>query len=175
MKAPDILRKSISHMEQRAASRDQAEGERSMARTVQAFNALTGHSLTERDGWVFMVQLKMARACTTQVGVPDDYEDGAAYVALAGESVAQPVNDNAVPVVPGALNLVVLIEGVGAVTIPPGFKWIARDLNGALWAYANKPSRGEEVWWAAGRIIKLTGKVSEKITWWADTLRQVRE
>jgi hypothetical protein len=50
-----------------------------------AFNALTGHELSERDGWLFMVMLKAARA-TAGGHNPDDYEDGAAYFALAGES-----------------------------------------------------------------------------------------
>lgn len=88
MKAQDILRQSAQHIEDRAKSRDQEGGERSMARTVTAFNALTGHTISERDGWLFMVILKAARACGTPTGLPDDYEDAAAYVALAGESVA---------------------------------------------------------------------------------------
>lgn len=89
MSASEILRKSAQHIEDRAAARDQAGGERSMARTVAAFNALTGHQLSERDGWLFMANLKMARACTTPAGLPDDYEDMSAYAALAGESVAE--------------------------------------------------------------------------------------
>lgn len=93
MNAQDILRKSAQHIDDRAASRDQAQGERSMARTVAAFNAITGHQLSERDGWLFMVQLKMARACTTRTGIGDDYEDMAAYSALAGEGVAGNDND----------------------------------------------------------------------------------
>ena len=36
-------------------------GERSMASTVKAFNALTGHNLTESEGWEFMVLLKLVR------------------------------------------------------------------------------------------------------------------
>jgi hypothetical protein len=85
--AVDILQRAAGHIEARAAQRDQAQGERSMARTVAAFNALTGHQLSERDGWMFMVALKAARACCTPTGQPDDYEDLAAYGALAGESV----------------------------------------------------------------------------------------
>ena len=88
MKAQDLLRNSAQHIEDRAAARDQQEGERSMSRTVRAFNALTGHNLSERDGWMFMVALKSARACSSAKGLPDDYEDLAAYAALAGESVA---------------------------------------------------------------------------------------
>lgn len=85
--APDILRQAAQTIDDRAAERDQ-EQERSMGRTVAAFNSLTGHNLSERDGWLFMVTLKMARACNTPTGNPDDYVDGPAYFALAGESVA---------------------------------------------------------------------------------------
>jgi len=87
--AAEILTRAAGHMRDRAASRDQPAGERSMARTVAAFNALTGHTLSERDGWVFMIALKAARACSTPAGLPDDYEDGAAYFALAGESARE--------------------------------------------------------------------------------------
>lgn len=59
-----------------------------MGKTVKAFNAITGHNLSERDGWMFMVQLKAVRACTTPTGQPDDYQDGVAYFGLAGESVS---------------------------------------------------------------------------------------
>lgn len=83
--AVDILQRAAGHIEARAAQRDQAQGERSMARTIAAFNALTGHQLSERDGWMFMVALKAARACCTPNGQPDDYEDLSAYGALAGE------------------------------------------------------------------------------------------
>lgn len=75
---------SPAAIEQRAVQRDLRDGERSMARTVAAFNALTGGSLSERDGWIFMVALKAAHA-TAGGHQLDDYTDGAAYFALAGE------------------------------------------------------------------------------------------
>jgi len=83
--AAEILRKGAGHIEDRAASRDCVEsGERSMSKTVKAFNALYGHELTEEQGWQFMCILKKARA--SQGGYnADDYEDDAAYAALAGE------------------------------------------------------------------------------------------
>lgn len=87
--APAILERAAQHMRDRAAARDKPEGERSMGRTVQAFNAITGHRISERDGWLFMAVLKAARACNTPAGRPDDYEDGAAYFALAGESATK--------------------------------------------------------------------------------------
>lgn len=86
MDATEILHSAIVCITDRGAQRDQPNGERSMGRAVGAFNALTGHQLTERDGWLFMVALKAARAAT--IGGrhnADDYVDGAAYMALAGE------------------------------------------------------------------------------------------
>lgn len=87
--ADSILTAAAQHMRDRAALRDQPQGERSMARTVAAFNALTGHALSERDGWLFMVVLKAARAVITPPGNVDDYQDGAAYFGLAGEAAAR--------------------------------------------------------------------------------------
>lgn len=85
-KADEILAAAQETLRQRAATRDQPSGERSMARAVAAFNAVTGHKLTTREGWLFMAVLKLARA-TTAGGRHngDDYVDGAAYFALAGE------------------------------------------------------------------------------------------
>lgn len=84
--AAAILDAASNHLQTRGKLRDKPQGERSMQATVTAFNALTGHKLSERDGWLFMVAVKAARACATEKGIPDDYQDGAAYFALAGES-----------------------------------------------------------------------------------------
>lgn len=86
--APSILEAAAGHMKDRAATYDKPEGERSMVATVQAFKAVTGHELTEEQGWLFMQLLKAVRS---QQGAyrADSYEDGAAYVALAGEAAAR--------------------------------------------------------------------------------------
>lgn len=85
--AVSILRAGAQHIEDRAASRDLPEGERSMARAVKAFNAMFGTNLTEVQGWQFMELLKMSRSAAGAHN-PDDYEDAAAYAALAGEAAA---------------------------------------------------------------------------------------
>jgi len=85
--AVSILQEAARAIHDRAAARD-VQAERSMSRTVAAFNALTGHTLTERDGWLFMVALKAARA-TAGAHNADDYTDGSAYFALAGECAAK--------------------------------------------------------------------------------------
>jgi hypothetical protein len=88
MTAPSILRAAISHMEDRAKTYDKPEGERSMGATVDAFRAVSGVSMTEEQGWLFMALLKAVR---TQQGAhkADNYEDGAAYFALAGEAAVR--------------------------------------------------------------------------------------
>ena len=81
--APALLREAADLIDQRAAERD-VDAERSMGRTIAAFNTLTGHALTETNGWLLLAILKMARA-TAGKFQPDDLKDCAAYVALALE------------------------------------------------------------------------------------------
>jgi hypothetical protein len=85
MKANDILRASLDTLVQRGVKRDQPDGERSMPRIVRVFEAITGIRLTEREGLLFMVALKLVREAR---GAPDadDYIDLANYVALTGEA-----------------------------------------------------------------------------------------
>lgn len=82
--AADILQQAKDCLVNRASERDK-EQERSMKSCVEAFNALTGKSLTETEGWIFMTVLKLARSQGGSFKL-DDYIDMAAYAALAGES-----------------------------------------------------------------------------------------
>ena len=86
--AANILTAALGHMRDRAATYDKPEGERSMGATVDAFLAVTGVSVTEEQGWLFMALLKAVRS---QQGAyrADSYEDGAAYFALAGEAAVR--------------------------------------------------------------------------------------
>ena len=83
--APDILRAGLQVLAQRGIERDQPDGERSMPAVVRAFAELTGHALSEQQGWLFMALVKIRRS---QSGRPDadHYVDGANYLALAGEA-----------------------------------------------------------------------------------------
>ena len=94
--AANILRAAIGHMDQRAATYDKPEGERSMGATVDAFLAVTGVHMTEEQGWLFMALLKAVRS---QQGAcrADSYEDGAAYFALAGEAAVRDRNGGWTP------------------------------------------------------------------------------
>ena len=86
--AVGLLQAAQHHMEERARTYDAPAGERSMAKTVAAFNALTGKTLSETEGWTFMAILKIARANQGAFRA-DNYEDLVSYAALAGESAHQ--------------------------------------------------------------------------------------
>ena len=89
--APSILRTAAQTISARAVSRDLA-AERSMRRAVSAFNILTGQSLSETQGWLFMAILKLARATAGKLN-NDDLLDAAAYVALTLEAEMQSQED----------------------------------------------------------------------------------
>lgn len=92
--AADILARAAEHMLDRASTYDAPDGERSMEPTVIAFNALTGNQLSETEGWLFMALLKIARSNQGDYKA-DNYEDGTAYMSLAGEAAAR-INNNKV-------------------------------------------------------------------------------
>ena len=81
--AVKILNDAAECIGDRAAERD-TDNERSMLSTVNAFNAMYGTELTETQGWMFMVFLKVSRAKQGDFR-EDDYTDGSSYFALAGE------------------------------------------------------------------------------------------
>lgn len=85
-KAVQILNEAVAIMAERGKSYDKSggEAERSIPKIVAMFNALTGHELTPEQGWKFMFCLKLARSEQGEYR-EDNYLDGAAYMALAGE------------------------------------------------------------------------------------------
>lgn len=86
--AEKILAAAGGHLADRAATYDAVDGERSMAATVAAFGAITGVVMNEEQGWLFMAILKAVRSQQGDYHA-DNYEDGAAYFALAGETAAK--------------------------------------------------------------------------------------
>ena len=84
--APELLGRAARHMHDRSNVYDKPEGERSMGRAVHAFNAITGHNLTESEGWLFMAMLKAVRGFTREKYHPDSFEDLIAYTALLAEA-----------------------------------------------------------------------------------------
>jgi hypothetical protein len=84
--APELLGRAAAHMHERAATYDDPEGERSMGKAVTAFNAITGHSLTESEGWLLLQVLKDVRLFTRKAYHADSAEDCIAYAALKAEA-----------------------------------------------------------------------------------------
>jgi hypothetical protein len=85
-KAAEMLGRAAALLHERGQSYDKPQGERSMARTVSAFNAITGRDLTEAEGWLFMQQLKQVRLFTRSGYHADSAEDNIAYAALMAEA-----------------------------------------------------------------------------------------
>ena len=84
-----LLTKAVDTQKQRAVDYNATGGERSMQHTVNMFNAITQRTvrdrLSESDGWLFMMCLKLAREA--QAGDPyDSLLDLTSYSALYGES-----------------------------------------------------------------------------------------
>lgn len=89
IKAPELLNKAAAIMANRAKEYDQPDGERSAARIVAAFNAITGHELTESQGWLFLQILKQVRLFSAAGFHADSADDNIAYAALLAEAKAQ--------------------------------------------------------------------------------------
>lgn len=73
-------------MAERGKQYDKPDGERSMAQTVAAFNAITGGTLRESDGWLLLALLKMVRDNQRQAPHSDSCLDLVAYAGLYAES-----------------------------------------------------------------------------------------
>ena len=81
-----ILQTAANHMRDRAATYDKPEGERSMGKTVEAFNAVTGRDLSESEGWLLLQILKDVRLFQRPGYHADSAEDCVAYAALKAEA-----------------------------------------------------------------------------------------
>lgn len=84
--ATGLLTKAAAIMTERGKTYDSPEGERSMGKTVAAFNAITGFGLTESEGWLLMLLLKQVRLFTREEYHADSAEDTIAYAALLAEA-----------------------------------------------------------------------------------------
>jgi hypothetical protein len=84
--ADQLLNKAKTLLQQRAEQYDCPTGERSIKAAVQAFNAITGKSLTEAHGCLFMALLKMAQDNQRIEPHQDSCEGLVSYAALYGEA-----------------------------------------------------------------------------------------
>lgn len=94
----NILIAAADHIDNRAVTYDQPSGERSIEKTVAMFNTLIGGdwSMTVEEGWMFMALLKIVRSQQGAFKL-DNYEDLAAYAALAAECAALERTNSNIP------------------------------------------------------------------------------
>lgn len=84
--APDLLKEAEQLLIERGQQYDKSGNERSAAKIVAAFNAVTGRDLTPGEGWLFLVMLKAVRFYSnTETPHRDSLEDMIAYAALHAE------------------------------------------------------------------------------------------
>lgn len=89
MKSTEFLQAAIDVQAERGKQYDSPEGERSMGRTVQAFNAITGRDLSEAEGWLLLQVLKDVRQWQNPASYHHDSAlDGVAYSALKAEALS---------------------------------------------------------------------------------------
>lgn len=85
--AEDFLKAGLEVLIQRGKQRNTNGGkERNMSSIVKIFAALTGHELTEDQGWLFMTCLKLVRSQTAASFDEDSFVDGINYLALSAEA-----------------------------------------------------------------------------------------
>jgi len=85
MDCSEILKISSALLDEKGTGYDNGK-ERSMAKIVAAFNTITGHTLTELEGWEFMKVLKAVRMFTTDIPSSDTFFDAVSYSALQAEA-----------------------------------------------------------------------------------------
>jgi len=81
-----FLLKAAQLQEERGKEYD-TDKERSMGKTVTAFNTITGHNLSESEGWLLLQLLKDVRQWTKKDYHADSAEDCIAYAALKAEAL----------------------------------------------------------------------------------------
>ena len=87
--ATQYLRISEETMNTRGETYDGSDEERSMELIVDIFNKLTGRTLSEQEGWLFMCCLKMVRQFAKEGHHEDSSIDLVSYAALMAESFSK--------------------------------------------------------------------------------------
>lgn len=89
IKSTMFLEEALKDQQRKGELRESQEGERSMGKIVAAFNGVKGSQvLSETDGWLFMVLLKLVRSDNGKFH-SDDYSDAASYASLLGEAASR--------------------------------------------------------------------------------------
>lgn len=99
--AEEYLLEAKALMEERGKTYDKSNGgkpERSMGKTIAAFNIITGHNLKESEGWLIQLLLKQTRQWSTEDFHLDSAEDSVAYASLTSESLDRESNQTTITI-----------------------------------------------------------------------------
>ena len=114
-----------------------------MGKAVAAFNAITGQSLSEANGWLLMALLKMVRDNTTAEPHKDSLHDLVAYAGLYGEARLSGIQEQGASETAGDdAGGWIAWEGVGEPTIP-GDCYVEYELRNGDAAKAT----ASHLWW----------------------------
>lgn len=89
--AEAYLKEAQATLVQRGTERGTEETERAMGRIVRVFNEVTGRNLTEEEGHIFMLSLKLVRS--RRGYKEDDYVDLIGYSSLLAEATQKGKSD----------------------------------------------------------------------------------
>lgn len=162
MKSTEFLQSAMDVQKERGEQYDKPSGERSMAATVSAFNCITGYTLEEADGWMFMGLLKLVR----QAQNPEKYHhdsalDFVAYASLYAEAASEQC---------GQVEREAAKEPSGWVSAPAWASYLAMDSDGNWNWFENEPFVHISNTWfinrlEEGRFQKADGITSLQDDW----------
>lgn len=143
MKSTEFLQAAIDIQAERGKQYDKPSGERSMGSTVAAFNCITGYTLEESDGWMFLGLLKLVR----QSQNPEKYHhdsalDFVAYASLYAEAASEKCGQ-----------VEVLSEPPSWRSAPNSAQYLAQSADGQWWWYDIKPEADEDGWYNGGDCV----------------------
>lgn len=146
MKSTEFLQAAIDVQAERGKQYDKPSGERSMAATVSAFNCITGSTIEESDGWMFLGLLKLVR----QSQNPEQYHhdsalDFVAYASLYAEAASEQCGQLEAQQAENAAHIVSDIPSWS--DAPEWAAWFAQTAWGSWWWFQSMPTTTSSGGW----------------------------
>lgn len=151
MKSTEFLQSAMDVQKERGEQYDKPSGERSMAATVSAFNCITGYTLEEADGWMFMGLLKLVR----QSQNPEKYHhdsalDFVAYASLYAEAASEQCGQ----VEDACATHSIVRYWDSALAAPEWANYLAMDENGKWAWFQNEPYQHDSKTWFNNKLLQ---------------------
>lgn len=176
MKSTEFLQSAMDVQKERGEQYDKPSGERSMAATVSAFNCITGFTLEESDGWMFLALLKLVR----QSQNPEQYHhdsalDFVAYASLYAEAASEQCGQKEEfdPTTMPIIEVKAKQDAPSWDSAPEWAMFLAQDRSGN-WYWYQYPVEVDDDWWIEkegfdGQMMEIKGFPKRED--WRDTLQ----